>query len=91
MRRRTGTRYVPITISLKPAVVDDIETELSPGQSRSKWIAEAIDAKLHGGGGVTIGDASDKMLCHAFHARVCGCYEYDTCPTAIVLEKYLPA
>tara|TARA_Y100001938_G_C8072082_1_gene423737 strand:+ start:347 stop:607 length:261 start_codon:yes stop_codon:yes gene_type:complete len=47
MRRRTGTRFVPITISLKPAVVDDIETELSPGQSRSKWIAEAIDAKLH--------------------------------------------
>jgi hypothetical protein len=46
-RRRTRSRYVPITISVKPAVVDDIEAELSPNQSRSKWISEAIDAKLH--------------------------------------------
>lgn len=89
MRRRSGTRYVPITISLKPALVDDIETELSPGQSRSKWVADAIDAKLNGGGGVTIGEASDSMLCHAFHMRVCGCYNHEACATLIVLEKLL--
>ena len=88
-RRRTGTRYVPITISLKPAMVDDIEAELSPKQSRSQYIAAAIDAKLHGGGGVTIGEASDTMLMHAFHARVCGCHIYDTCTTAATLERIL--
>jgi metal-responsive CopG/Arc/MetJ family transcriptional regulator len=47
-RRRTGTRYVPITISLKPSMVDEIEAELSPKQSRSQFIAAAISAKLDG-------------------------------------------
>lgn len=47
-RRRTGTRYVPITISLKPSMVDEIEAELSPTQSRSHFIASAIESKLDG-------------------------------------------
>lgn len=50
MRRRTGTRYVPITISLQPEMVNDIEAELSRKQSRSEWIASAIEAKLNGEG-----------------------------------------
>ena len=45
-RRRTGTRYVPITISLKPSMVDDIEATLGPKQSRSQWVAKAIQEKL---------------------------------------------
>ena len=45
-RRRTGTRYVPITISLKPSMVDDIEATLGPKQSRSAWISKAITQKL---------------------------------------------
>jgi metal-responsive CopG/Arc/MetJ family transcriptional regulator len=45
-RRRTGTRYVPITISLKPSMVDEIEAKLSPKQSRSQWISDAITDKL---------------------------------------------
>ena len=45
-RRRTGARYVPITISLKPSMIDDIEAKLSPKQSRSQWIAGAIEDKL---------------------------------------------
>lgn len=45
-RRRTGTRYVPITISLKPSMVDDIEATLGPKQSRSQWIADAIVKKM---------------------------------------------
>ena len=47
-RRRTGTRYVPITISLKPAMVDEIETKLDAKQSRSSWIAEVIAKELAG-------------------------------------------
>jgi len=49
MRNRTGTRYVPITISLKPSMIDEIETVLKPKQSRSKWIAKAIEEKLSSG------------------------------------------
>lgn len=45
-RRRTGARYVPITISLKPSMVDDVETKLNQKQSRSMWIADAIHDKL---------------------------------------------
>ena len=45
-RRRTGTRYVPITISLKPSMIDAVEVELGAKQSRSQWIADAIDHKL---------------------------------------------
>ena len=45
-RRRTGTRYVPITISLKPSMIDAIEVELGAKQSRSQWIADAIKDKL---------------------------------------------
>lgn len=49
-RRRTGARHVPITIALKPSLVDEIETELSPNQSRSAWVSAAIQAKLDGEG-----------------------------------------
>jgi len=45
-RRRTGARYVPITISLQPSVVDRIEAQLGPKQSRSAWISKAILGQL---------------------------------------------
>ena len=45
MRNRTGTRYVPITISL----MTRLDQELSYKQSRSKWIAKAIEEKLSSG------------------------------------------
>lgn len=62
-RRRTGTRYVPITISLTPSLVNDIEAMLRPKQSRSQWIAGAIRKKLEGeDAGTLVGDASSKQL-----------------------------
>lgn len=47
-RRRTGERYVPITISLKPSMIDALESELNVKQSRSQWIAKAIQQRLDG-------------------------------------------
>lgn len=67
-RRRTGTRYVPITISLKPSMIDDIEAELSPKQSRSQFIANAIQSKLDGGG-ESIAEMETKRLLAALLAR----------------------
>lgn len=62
-RRRTGTRYVPITISLTPSLVNDIEAMLRPKQSRSQWIAGAIRTKLEGDeAGTYVSDASSKQL-----------------------------
>ena len=50
MRKRTGKRYVPISISLPMTMINDIESELDAKQSRSEWIAEAITAKMGDGG-----------------------------------------
>ena len=48
MRKRTGKKYVPITISLENQIINELEMELKPKQSRSKWIADAIEQKLNG-------------------------------------------
>jgi hypothetical protein len=62
-RRRTGTRYVPVTISLKPSMVDDIEAKLGPKQSRSAWIAKAIQNELKiDDGPVPLSDRSTMRL-----------------------------
>lgn len=50
MRKRTGTRFVPMTISVKPEMINDIENELKPKESRSQWVADAISKKLDGEG-----------------------------------------
>jgi len=46
MRKRTGKKYVPITISLENQMINELEMELKPKESRSAWIADAISAKL---------------------------------------------
>ena len=88
-RRRTGARFVPITISLKPSMVDDIEAMLSPKQSRSAFVAGAVAEKLNGGFGLAIKDAGTPQIMHAFHARVCGCHNWSTCSIAQTLERML--
>lgn len=77
-RRRTGTGYKPITISLLPSLIAEIETRLSRQQSRSAWIAKAIEEKLNSNV-LTMRDASDKQLMYAFHARICTCGGRDDC------------
>jgi len=48
MRKRTGKKYVPITISLENQMINELEMELKPKESRSAWIADAIEDKLNG-------------------------------------------
>ena len=66
MRKRTGARYVPITISLLPAMVNDVEGELQRKQSRSMWIADAIRKKLDGDGWNLRDDGNAKQWLAAF-------------------------
>lgn len=77
-RRRTGTGYKPITISLLPSLIAEIETRLSRKESRSAWIASAIEEKL-GTGTTTTRDATDKQLMYAFHNRICDCGGNNDC------------
>lgn len=70
-RRRTGIRYVPITISLKPAMVDEIEATLGPKQSRSQWVADAIQKKLDGRGEFDLArDGSCIQMFYAFKHKM---------------------
>lgn len=69
-RRRTGARYVPITISLEPKLIDTIESKLGPKQSRSAWIAKAILNQLQNDGGdLTVADASSGYLMSVLRRR----------------------
>lgn len=68
-RRRTGTRYVPITISLKPSMVDDIEATLGPKQSRSQWIADAIEKKMDDDEHIRLSEYSIGRLLSEIRAR----------------------
>lgn len=62
-RRRTGKTYVPISISLPSSMIEEMEVELGPNDSRSKWIARAIRTKLDGETlSTTIADASTLQL-----------------------------
>lgn len=68
-RRRTGARYVPITISLKPSMVDALEATLGPKQSRSQWIADAIDKKMNGDDAIKVREASVGRLLSEVRTR----------------------
>ena len=62
-RRRTGKSYVPISISLPASLIEEVEVELGPKDSRSKWIARAIRSKLDDETiSTTIADASTIQL-----------------------------
>jgi hypothetical protein len=88
-RRRTGTRYVPITISLKPSMIDEIEAKLNAKQSRSEWIAGAIEVKL-AETVLTTAEATDVQLKLALHARICGCMKTADCLVMRDLRRMKP-
>jgi len=67
-RRRVGEYFRPVTISLRPWMIAEIETLLGPKQSRSEWIASAIDAKLDDSG-TKVADATDLQLVVALRNR----------------------
>jgi len=58
MRKRTGTRYVPMTISVKPGMINEIEAELDTKESRSEWVCDAISKKLDGEGWNLVNDGN---------------------------------
>jgi len=87
-RRRTGTRYVPITISLKPAMVDEIEATLGPKQSRSQWIADAITKKMNDEGAwEVVRDGSALQMFHAFKQKMSDCGVHIDLMMLEVIEK----
>lgn len=65
-RRRTTSLYVPITISLKPEIVQAIEAELGPKSSRSRWIQEVLQKELYESGFDLQRDGTALNWFHAF-------------------------
>jgi hypothetical protein len=88
-RRRTGTRYVPITISLTPSMINDIEAKLNAKQSRSMWIASAIEVKLSQTT-LTTAEATMVQLKLALHSRLCGCHKTADCLVMRDLRRMKP-
>jgi len=62
-RRRTGKTYVPISISLPSSMIEEMEVELGPNDSRSKWVARAIRNQLDSSSiGTTLSEATTTQL-----------------------------
>lgn len=53
-------------------------------KNRSKWINDAITAKITGADAFSMGDVSTRQIMHALHARIC-----DDCPGVIVCPTYI--
>ncbi len=69
-RRRTGTQYVPITISIPATMLNLIEMQLKPKESRSAWIAEAISKQLNGSDWNVAIDGTPSQMFHAFKHKM---------------------
>ena len=61
---------MPITISMLPDMVNDVEGELARKQSRSKWIADAITKKLAGQGWNLVDDGDAVQWYVAFKSAM---------------------
>ena len=67
-RRIKRNRSVPIHITLPPALLDDIDAQLSHKMSRSNWIRGACDRKL-GHDVVGVQDLTDIQLVNVLRNR----------------------
>ena len=82
-RRIKRNRSVPIHITLPPALLDEIDAQLSHKMSRSNWIRGACDLKL--GKDVTeVNDLTDKQLVNILRNR----HNYDG-PIEAILKSLL--
>lgn len=66
-RRRSRNPTKAISITLPQTLLDELDDQLSHEQSRSAWIARAINAKLHGE--TSIDDATNLNLLWALRVR----------------------
>jgi len=67
-----------------------LDKELSWKASRSRWIAKAITAKFESMDAFNMGDLSNMAILMAFHGRICGCMNHDTCIKIPMLKSMLP-
>ena len=82
-RRIKRNRSVPIHITLPPALLDEIDAQLSHKMSRSNWIRGACDLKL--GKDVTeVNDLTDKQLVNILRNR----HDYEG-PAESILKSLL--
>ena len=78
-RRIKRNRAIPIHITMPPALLDDIDAQLSHKSSRSKWIRGACDFKL--GKDVTeVQDLTDMQLVNVLRNR----FNYEGAEEAIL-------
>lgn len=70
-RRRAHVKHIPITISLLPSMVAQVEEKLTHKESRSAWIAKAIAKELAGETEYNLfRDGSAMHMFNAFKAKM---------------------
>ena len=89
-RRRSTDKHQPLTISVPSSMMTRLDQELSYKQSRSKWVQQAIKAKLdaHDDDLQVISNLSSLQLCAIlFNRQVISLGMFETLQKVITAMK----
>ena len=89
-RRRSTDKHQPLTISVPSSMMTRLDQELSYKQSRSKWVQDAIKAKLdaHDDDLQVISNLSSLQLCAIlFNRQVISLGMFETLQKVITAMK----
>jgi metal-responsive CopG/Arc/MetJ family transcriptional regulator len=67
--RRSSNPTRKISITIPDRIFQELDRSLSYTQSRSRFISTAIEEKLHGSEGFTVGESTTKQLMAALLQR----------------------
>ena len=88
-RRRSTDKHQPLTISVPSSMMSRLDQELSYKQSRSKWVQQAIKAKLdaHEDESQVISSLSDlRLLTIMFNRHVINWEMYEAIKARLLTE-----
>ena len=89
-RRRSTDKHQPLTISVPSSMMSRLDQELSYKQSRSKWVQQAIKAKLdaHEDESQVISSLSDlRLLTIMFNRHVINWEMYEAIKARLLTEE----
>lgn len=89
-RRRSLDKTVPISIGLPQSLLDRLNRQLDWQQSRSRWVKNAIIAKLdaHDDESQIISELSDKrLIVLLFNRNIINWFEYENLISKLQVEE----
>ena len=89
-RPRSTDPSVALSIAVPQSLKTRLDQELSYKQSRSRWVTDAIKAKLLDMKAFDMSDVANQRLIAVFHARSCGCMAYESCTRYELIKSMMP-